>query len=45
MRTICDGCGRTITLDIEDGDGVLIGAECTKCGYYVTRYLPGQRPI
>ena len=39
MRTFCDGCGKPITLDIWDADGVLVGAEC-KCGYYVTRYTP-----
>lgn len=44
MKTTCDECQRTLVLDIEDADGVLIGAEC-KCGYYVTRYLPGQRPV
>jgi hypothetical protein len=42
-RTVCEECGSKIVLDIVDGDGVLIGAECV-CGYYVTRYLPGQEP-
>lgn len=44
MRTECDGCGRTLTLTIHDADGVLIGDECPTCGYYTTRYLPGQEP-
>ncbi len=37
MRTECEYCGRKITLDTYDSDGVLIGAECV-CGEYVTRY-------
>jgi predicted nucleic acid-binding Zn-ribbon protein len=44
MRTECDGCGRFYTLTIIDADGVLIGDECPDCGYYTTRYVPGQRP-
>ena len=43
-RTTCDECGKRITLDIVDHDGVLIGAECPHCEYYVTRYMPGQAP-
>lgn len=45
MRTTCEECGTRLTLDIYDADGVLVGAECPKCGYYVTRYLPGQDPM
>jgi hypothetical protein len=45
MRTECDGCGQTLTLDTVDHDGVLIGGECPTCGYYTTRYLPGQEPV
>ncbi len=44
MRTTCEECGAKVTLDIQDADGVLIGGTCPKCGYYVTRYLPGQEP-
>lgn len=44
MRTECDGCGERITITTEDADGVLIGGECGNCGYYTTRYLPGQGP-
>lgn len=43
-KTTCEECGHTVTLDIEDADGVLIGAECPGCGYYVTRYMPGMKP-
>lgn len=43
MRTTCEECGNRLTLTTVDSDGVLIGDEC-KCGYYVTRYLPGQEP-
>lgn len=43
MKTTCEECGNVLTLTIVDGDGVLIGDECV-CGYYVTRYLPGQTP-
>lgn len=43
-KTKCEECDATVTLDLIDADGVLIGAEC-KCGYYVTRYMPGQEPI
>lgn len=43
-RTHCDECGHHVTLDIIDSDGVLIGAECPHCGYYNTRYMPGQAP-
>lgn len=43
MTTTCEECQRRLTLDIYDADGVLVGAECA-CGYYVTRYLPGQEP-
>jgi hypothetical protein len=42
-KTHCEECGKAITLDIIDADEVLIGAEC-KCGYYVTRYMPGKKP-
>lgn len=44
MRTDCDGCGAIITITIWDADGVLIGDECPSCGYYTTRYAPGQNP-
>jgi len=40
----CDECEHTFFLTIVDADGVLIGGECPKCGYYVTRYMPGQEP-
>lgn len=43
-KTECEECGAKITLDTVDSDGVLIGAEC-KCGYYVTRYMPGMNPF
>jgi Zn ribbon nucleic-acid-binding protein len=43
MITTCEECDRRLTLTLIDSDGVLIGEEC-KCGYYVTRYLPGQAP-
>jgi hypothetical protein len=42
-RAICEECGSTLSLTTVDADGVLIGDEC-ECGYYVTRYLPGQEP-
>jgi|KBSMisStandDraft_5_1062788.scaffolds.fasta_scaffold385536_5 hypothetical protein len=42
-NTTCDGCGTGIRLTTVDADGVLIGDECP-CGYYVTRYMPGQEP-
>ena len=45
MRTECDGCGRIYTINSIDADGVLIGDECPKCGYYTTRYMPGQEPL
>lgn len=44
MRTTCEECGERLTLDTVDADGVLIGAE-SSCGYYVTRYMPGQKPV
>jgi hypothetical protein len=44
MKTTCEECQRRVTLDTVDADGVLIGAECP-CGYYVTRYMPGQNPM
>lgn len=44
MNTTCEECGTKITLSIIDADGVLIGDECRKCGYYVTRYMPDQQP-
>lgn len=44
MRTDCDGCGSRITISTVDNDGVLIGDECPHCGYYTTRYMPGQKP-
>lgn len=43
MRAVCEECGRSLVLDTIDSDGVLIGAEC-ECGYYVTRYMPGEAP-
>lgn len=42
-RTVCEECGSRVVLDTVDADGTLIGAEC-KCGYYVTRYMPGKSP-
>ena len=44
MVTTCEECGRRLTLNTVDSDGVLIGAECL-CGYYVTRYMPGQEVL
>lgn len=44
MRTTCEECQARVTLDTVDADGVLIGAECPSCGYYVTRYMPGEAP-
>jgi hypothetical protein len=44
MRTECDGCGRFFTLTTIDADGDLIGDECPSCGYYTTRYMPGEGP-
>ena len=43
-KASCDECGRTFYLTTIDADGVLIGDECETCGYYVTRYMPGQEP-
>ena len=43
MATECDECGTRQVLTTIDGDGVLIGDECT-CGHYTTRYMPGQEP-
>jgi hypothetical protein len=43
-RTTCDECLTPLTLTTIDGDGVLIGDEWPECGYYVTRYMPGQEP-
>jgi hypothetical protein len=43
-RTPCDDCQTPLTLTSIDFDGVLIGDECPECGYYVTRYMPGQEP-
>lgn len=43
MRATCEECGARLTLDKMDADGVLVGTEC-ECGYYVTRYMPGQEP-
>jgi len=45
VRTDCDGCGFTYNLYTEDADGILIGDECPKCGYYTTRYMPGMNPM
>lgn len=42
--TICEECGYRVIPDTIDADGVLIGVECDNCGYYVTRYIPGQEP-
>jgi hypothetical protein len=33
-----------MTLNTIDEDGTLIGDECS-CGYYTTRYMPGQNPF
>lgn len=43
VPTSCEECGHKIVLDCADADGTLIGGECV-CGYYVTRYQPGQAP-
>jgi DNA-directed RNA polymerase subunit RPC12/RpoP len=43
-KTTCEECGAKVTLEIEDADGILEGNECPKCGYYVTRYVPGMKP-
>lgn len=43
-RATCDECHRALYLTTVDNDGVLIGDECPGCGYYVTRYMPGQEP-
>lgn len=45
MRTTCDECNTPLSINTVDADGVLIGDECPKCGYYTTRYLPGQAPV
>ena len=43
-RVVCEECGHKFLIGTVDGDGVLIGDECPKCGYYVTRYMPGMEP-
>jgi ribosomal protein L32 len=43
-HTTCEYCGERITLTTVDADGVLIGDDCSRCGEYVTRYMPGQKP-
>jgi hypothetical protein len=43
-RVICEECGHHFVIGTVDHDGVLIGDPCPKCGYYVTRYMPGQEP-
>jgi len=43
-RVTCDECGHHFIIGTVDADGVLIGDPCPKCGYYVTRYMPGQEP-
>lgn len=43
-KTDCDGCGTRVTLDVIDHDSILIGGECPRCQYYVTRYMPGESP-
>jgi hypothetical protein len=43
-NTTCEECGAHIRLTTIDADRVLIGDECSSCGYYVTRYMPGQEP-
>lgn len=44
QKTRCEECGTVLVLDTYDADGVLVGNECPKCGYYVTRYVKGQEP-
>lgn len=44
MRTTCENCQNPIRIRSIDADGVLVGDECPHCGYYVTRYMPGQDP-
>lgn len=44
MRTTCEECGSTVSIRTIDADGVLIGDECINCGYYITRYMPGEAP-
>lgn len=43
-RAICDECGNTLSLRTIYEDGVLIGDPCPACGYWVSRYMPGQEP-
>jgi len=43
-KTTCEECGFPAVLDTVDADGVLIGGECPRCGYYITRYMPGMEP-
>lgn len=43
-RVVCEECNNTFTVKTVDADGVLIGDECPRCGYYVTRYMPGMKP-
>lgn len=43
-RTVCEECQTNIIISTIDADGVLIGDECPNCGYYVTRYMPGEEP-
>ena len=44
MRTTCEECGAKVELDTVYDDGVLIGGECPRCGYWVSRYMPGMAP-
>jgi hypothetical protein len=43
-RTTCDECLTPLTLTTLYDDDVFIGDECPECGYWVSRYMPGQEP-
>ena len=40
MNATCEECGAARYLSLSDG--ILIGAECLCCGYYITRYGVGK---